>query len=120
MTINNYVEYDEFLDICKLTKIDEITKRSSLGYSLLVEENGFNLSGGERQRIMLARALLKKAEIYIFDESLSQIDVEKERDILMKIFKKFKSKTFIVISHRFDNSDLYNRMLELKDGKLIA
>ena len=48
--------------------------------SFMIEENGFNLSGGERQRIMLARALIKKAEIYIFDESLSQIDIKKERE----------------------------------------
>ena len=68
---------------------------------------------------MLGRALLKKAEIYIFDESLSQIDVPKERIILKEIFKKYKTKTFIVISHRSDNADLYDRKLELKDGKLI-
>ena len=102
-----------------MVKIDEIMDRSPLGSSLLIEENGFNLSGGERQRIMLGRALLKNAEIYIFDESLSQIDVKKEREILKGIFKKYKNKTFIVISHRFDNSDLYSRKLELKGGKLI-
>ena len=119
VTIKNYVDYDSFLDICKMVKIDEIMDRSPLGSSLLIEENGFNLSGGERQRIMLGRALLKNAEIYIFDESLSQIDVKKEREILKGIFKKYKNKTFIVISHRFDNSDLYSRKLELKGGKLI-
>ncbi len=119
VTVANYVDYDTFLDICKITKIDEIIARSNLGASLLIEENGFNLSGGERQRIMLGRALLKKAEIYIFDESLSQIDIKKERQILKDIFKKYKDKTFIVISHRFDNADLYNKKIELKDGKII-
>ncbi len=119
VTINRYVDYDEFLNVCKITKIEEIMDRNNLGSSLMIEENGFNLSGGERQRIMLGRALLKKAEIYIFDESLSQIDVPKERIILKEIFKKYKTKTFIVVSHRSDNADLYDRKLELKDGKLI-
>ena len=68
---------------------------------------------------MLARALVKDAEIYIFDESLSQIDVTKEREILKNLFKKYKNKTFIIISHRFDNSDLYDRKIQLKSGKLI-
>ncbi len=119
VTLNNYLDYDAFLEICRITKSDEIIDRTSLGSSLLIEENGFNLSGGERQRIMLARALAKQSEIYIFDESLSQIDIKKEREILKEMFKKYKNKTFIVISHRQENADLYNRQLELKDGKLI-
>lgn len=119
VTINRYIDYDEFLSICKITKTDEIIDNNAFAASLMIEENGFNLSGGERQRIMLARALVKNAEIYIFDESLSQIDVEKERMILKEMFKKYKNKTFIVISHRNDNSDLYNRKIEIKKGKII-
>lgn len=120
VTINRYIDFDEFLDICKITKVNEIMDKSSFSSSLMIEENGFNLSGGERQRIMLARALVKNSEIYIFDESLSQIDISKEREILKDIFKKYKNKTFIVISHRFDNSDLYNKKLEVKKGKIIG
>jgi len=119
VTINRYIDYDEFLNICKMTKVNEIIDKSPFGSSFMIEENGFNLSGGERQRIMLARALVKNAEIYIFDESLSQIDIEKERQILKDLFKKYKHKTFIIISHRFDNSDLYDHKIELKSGKLI-
>lgn len=119
VTINRYVDYDEFLNVCKITKVNEIMDKSPFNSSFMIEENGFNLSGGERQRIMLARSLIKNAEIYIFDESLSQIDVTKEREILKELFKKYKNKTFIIISHRFDNSDLYDRKIELKDGKII-
>ena len=82
----------------------------------MVEENGFNFSGGERQRIVLARTLLKDSDIYIFDESLSQIDVEKERIILKNIFKYLKDKTIIVVSHRFNNSDLFDKVLKLENG----
>ena len=119
VTINRYIDYDEFLNICKITKVDEIMNKTPFNSSFLIEENGFNISGGERQRIMLARALVKDAEIYIFDESLSQIDETKEREILKDLFKKYKNKTFIIISHRFDNSDLYDRKIQLKSGKLI-
>ena len=119
VTINRYIDYDEFLNICKITKVNEIMDKTPFNSSFMIEENGFNLSGGERQRIMLARALVKNAEIYIFDESLSQIDVTKEREILKEMFKKYKNKTFIIISHRFDNCDLYDRKIELKSGKII-
>ncbi len=83
---------------------------------MLIENNGSNLSGGEKQRILLARALVKKSDIYIFDESLSAIDIKNERLILKNIFKRLKNKTIIVISHRFNNKDLYQRYVLINKG----
>ena len=120
VTIEKYIDYDEFLKICSITKVDEIINKHPIGASFVIEENGFNLSGGERQRIALARSLVKDSEIYIFDESLSQIDVEKERIILSNIFKEYSDKTFLIISHRLDNSDLYDKRFDLKDGMLFV
>ena len=79
----------------------------------MIEENGFNLSGGEKQRIVLARTLLKKADIYIFDEALNAIDVQRERMILHNVFKYLNGKTIIVISHRFNNEDLFDQKINL-------
>lgn len=110
------IEYDEFLKVSKLSLLEEIIEHKSLSYDTLLEENGFNLSGGERQRILLARTLLKKANIYIFDESLSEIDVERERIILKKLFTLYKDKTILVISHRFDNQDLFDQKIKIEKG----
>lgn len=109
--------YQDFLDICSLCMVDEIIENHPLKYHMLLEENGFNISGGERQRILLARAMLKDANIYIFDESLNEIDVDRERKILKNMFDKYPDKTFIIISHRYHNNDLFNRKLEMKDGR---
>ena len=116
VTIDHYIDYDKFLEICNITKVVDVMNKNPLGASFIIEENGFNLSGGERQRIVLARSLVQNSEIYIFDESLSQIDIDNERIILKNIFSKYKDKTFLVISHRLDNSDLYDKHLILKDG----
>ena len=89
---------------------------SNLGFNMLIEENGFNLSGGEKERIVLARTLLKKFNILIIDEGLSQVDVNMERRILKNIFNKFKDKTIIVISHRLDNLDLFNKLVKIEKG----
>ena len=105
----------KLLDICKICCVDEIID-SNLGYNMLIEENGFNLSGGERQRIMLARTLLKDFNILIIDEGLSQVDVNMERKILKNIFKYFKDKTIIVISHRLDNLDLFDNLVKFENG----
>ena len=83
---------------------------------MLIENDGSNLSGGERQRILLARALVKQSDIYIFDESLSAIDIKNERYILKDLFNYLKNKTVIVISHRFNNRDLYQQFVLLDKG----
>ena len=90
-----------------------------LEYDTLIEENGFNLSNGERQRIILARSLFRKSNIYIFDEAFSGIDINKEKKILENMFDYLKDKTIIVISHRFNNKKLFNRVLKLEGGKII-
>lgn len=113
--LNREYDYDDFLDIAKITKIDEIVKDNILSYEMPLEENGFNISGGERQRIILARALINKSNVYIFDEALSQVDIKKEREILKKLFEHLKGKTVIYISHRFDNSDLFNRRIDMEN-----
>ena len=56
--------------------------------------------------------------IYIFDEALSQIDIEREEKILKNIFSYLKDKIIIVISHRYDNKGLFNRIIRLKDGEI--
>ncbi len=107
------------LDLGKLCYVDEIVTTKKEGYQFPLEENGQNLSGGERDRILIARALWKQASIYIFDESFSELDVYKERLILENIFTMFPDKTFIVISHRESNQDLFTRKMKVKEGMIF-
>jgi len=122
-TLYNNLIFDDsnksiLLDITRMCHVDEIID-NNLGFNMLIEENGFNLSGGERQRIMLARALLKKFNILIIDEGLNQVDINLERKILKNIFKYFKDKTIIVISHRLDNLDLFDNLIEIEKGVVV-
>lgn len=116
IVLDKQVDYNDFLDIAKLCMVDEFTNNSIMAYDMLLEENGFNLSGGQRQRIILARALLKKANIYILDESLNEVDIKKERQILKNIFNTYQDKTFIIISHRFHNQNLFNKKYRIDSG----
>lgn len=106
---------EEILNITKILEFNEILN-NDLGLNYLIEENGFNLSGGQRQRIVLARAFLKNSDIVLIDEGLSQIDVELERKILKNLFLKYKEKTIIIISHRLENLDLYDRTFKMSNG----
>lgn len=107
---------EEFIDICRLTCVDEIINNNILSYNFMLEENGVNISGGQRQRIILARSLLKKSNIILIDEGLNEIDINLERKILKNIFEYYKDKIFIIVSHRLDNMDLYDEVIKLDNG----
>ncbi len=117
ITLGRSIKYQNFLDIANNLFIDEIVKNSSLGYNYVVENNGENISGGERERIIVARSILQKANIYIYDESFGEIDIMKERKMLNYLFKRYANKTMIVISHRFSNEDLFDRKIKVGDDK---
>lgn len=118
--LNREISEIDYLNICKILHIDDIIKDNVLGYDYLIEENGINISGGQRQRIILARGLLKSSKIIMIDEGLNQIDIKLEREILQDIFTYFHNKTFIIVSHRRDNNDLYNRIIKIKDGEVYS
>lgn len=117
LKIDKNITEEQIIEISKKCFIDEFL--NDLGLNMLIEENGYNLSGGQRQRIILARALLKNFEVLIIDEGLSQMDINLERKILKNLFKMYENKMIIVISHRLDNMDLYDRVIEFKNGEIV-
>ena len=118
LTLGRDVDDEVLNNICKITRVEEIIVSRDESYDLKVEENGINFSNGERQRIILGRYLLRNSNIYIFDEAFGQIDVVKEREILIDMFKYLKDKIVIVISHRKSNVDMFDRILKLENGKV--
>ena len=106
-------------EIMRLCEIDSILNKRKINLNYVVEENGFNFSGGEKQRIILGRALQKDFKILLIDEGLNQMDVNLERRILKRLFSKYCDKTIIIVSHRLDNLDLYDRNIEIKNGKIV-
>ena len=108
----------KFLEVCKLTYVSDIIKDNILSYNFILEENGANISGGQRQRIILARALLKPSNIILIDEGLNEIDISLERKILKNIFTYCSEKLIIIISHRLDNIDLYDKVIKIDEGIL--
>ena len=77
--------------------------RGEQGLSTQLLEGASNLSGGQRQRLALARGLLRRSPVYLFDEATSNIDVESENDIMAVIWQLAKERTVLLISHRLAN-----------------
>ncbi len=101
-----YSSYDAelFKKVCEICLINDIVLKKDMRYNSLIEVDHTNISGGEAQRIVLARGLynglLKKSNIFIIDEGLSEVDKNMETVILKNLLKILKGKTFIYISHK--------------------
>lgn len=83
------------------------------GFDTMVGERGVTLSGGQKQRISIARAIISRPRILIFDDCLSAVDVETEELILRNLQKVMKDKTSIIISHRDSALRYANKIVEL-------
>lgn len=118
ITLGRNISDDEFRKVTKICHIDEIIKDKKLGYNLLLEENGFNISGGEKQRIILARTLLTSSSVLLLDESLSEVDINLERSILKEIIKEYREKTILLVTHRKNNLDLFDKLYMVADKKI--
>lgn len=97
---------------------DEFIRELERGYDTVVGEHGTRLSGGQRQRIILARAILKRAPIMVFDEATSSLDSESERIIQNALPAVIGQHTAIVIAHRLSTVVRLDRIIVLDEGKI--
>lgn len=85
-------------------------------FETILGERGITLSGGQKQRTSIARAIYKRPEILILDDSLSAVDTKTEEEILQELKGIMKDKTSILISHRISTIQNANNIIVLKDG----
>lgn len=116
---NNDVSDEEIKNICITVKADEFIRELPFGYETFLDEGGKNLSGGQRQRIAIARALLRKPELIIFDEATSNLDAVTESAIKDTIFELNKDVTCIIIAHRLSTIKNCDRIIVMDKGEII-
>lgn len=88
-------------------------------YNTKVGERGVTLSGGQKQRVSIARALIRKPQILIFDDCLSAVDTETEDVILRHLQEAVKGRSSIIISHRISSIKQADKIIVLENGSLI-
>ena len=113
-------DIQRIIDITKNLGILEFIEKLPNGFQTYLGENGSQLSGGQKQRIAIARALYKNPEILILDEATSSLDTEAEQ-IIQKTLNELKlhGKTMIVIAHRLSTIANSDKILVMKEGKII-
>ena len=103
----------------KMANISKFIENKQLKYKSNIGEGGIKLSGGQKQRIAIARALYKNSELLIFDEATSALDNKTELNLVETLRGIDKQKTILIIAHRLSTLKYCDRVLELKDGKII-
>ena len=106
-------------EAAKQSQISSFIEASPYGYDTSVGERGVQLSGGQRQRIGIARALYKQPQILFLDEATSALDTETEKAVMSVINSLGRDLTIIIIAHRLSTLACCDRVVELKNGKLI-
>jgi ATP-binding cassette subfamily B protein len=110
---------EEVYRASKLAYADNFVQELPDTYDTLVGERGVKLSGGEKQRVAIARAMLTRAPILILDEATSALDSKSEKLITKALDELMKGRTTIVIAHRLSTIRKMDRIIVLKDGKII-
>ena len=116
---NQEATYEEMMSACRMaganTFIDKLPNR----YGAFVEEGGSNFSGGEKQRLAIARALLSKSQLFVFDEATSNLDSFSEQKMHDLIFKKMKGTTSLIIAHRLSTIVNCDVICFIEKGKIL-
>ena len=110
---------DDIIKVCKLSSVHKDIVNFKNKYDTILGERGVNISGGQKQRISIARALIKKPNLLIFDDCLSAVDTETEERIINSLNNLDFSTTTIVVSHRISSVKNSDKIIVLNDGEII-
>jgi ATP-binding cassette subfamily B multidrug efflux pump len=127
-TISNNISFGSPTGTVGKPEIEEAAKQAGvydniLGFAdkfeTVVGERGITLSGGQKQRISIARAIINKPKLLIFDDCLSAVDSETEELILGNLKKEMSEKTSVIVSHRISSIKNADLILYLENGEIV-
>lgn len=110
---------EEVYDAARVACVHDVIESFENGYETIVGERGVTLSGGQKQRVAIARMLMQRAPILIFDDSMSAVDTETDASIRAALKHRRESTTTFIISHRITTLCEADKILVLEHGKLV-
>ena len=111
---------EQIKNAADIAQATEFISRTKEGFDTLVTQQGTSLSGGQKQRVAISRTILKDAEILIFDDSTSALDLKTEADLYSMLKEKYPAKTKIIIAQRIASVKDADRIIVLDNGKISA
>jgi len=111
---------DEIINCAAVAQATDFILNMKEGFETMLSEGGLNLSGGQKQRLSIARALLRKPEIYIFDDSFSALDFKTDARLRAALKKETSEATVIIVAQRVGTVMNADRIIVLDDGKIAG
>lgn len=112
--------HEEVISAAQAAQADEFIQKIPAAYEGMIAEKGASLSGGQKQRLSISRAVLKKPEILILDDSTSALDLGTEAKLRAEIDRKMNGTTLIIIAQRIQSVKSCDRIAVLDHGRLCA
>ena len=110
---------EEVEEAARLARIHDFIEGLPDGYQTIVGERGLKLSGGEKQRVAIARTMLKRPRILLFDEATSSLDSATEQEIQRSLDEVSRDRTTVVIAHRLSTVVGADEILVMAEGRII-
>lgn len=111
---------EEIIEVCKISSAHEFISKFKDGYESRIGQSGTNLSGGQKQRLSIARALIKKPEILILDDSTSAVDTATEFQIRADLKEYAEGLTTVIIAQRITSVMDADEIMVLDDGEIVG
>ena len=111
---------EEWKEAARIACADEFICKKQQGYHDAIAQGGTNLSGGQRQRMAIARAMMKKPEIYVFDDSFSALDMKTDRKLRENLKESIGDATVIMVAQRISTVTDADRILVVDDGQIVG
>ncbi len=114
----NYPSDEEIVSVAKVAGVDDFLRQHPEGYGLRLGERGEGLSGGQRQAIAIARALLSRPKVLLFDEATSAMDQAAEATLLQRLDQAIGGATVITITHKASLLQMVDKIVVMDQGRV--
>lgn len=112
--------YEEMVEAAKIAQSYDFIDSLDEKFNAPVAQGGTNFSGGQKQRLSIARAIIKKPEIYLFDDSFSALDYETDKKLREALNENMKGATVVIVAQRVSTVLNADKILFIDEGKIIA
>ncbi len=119
---NDAMTKEEMDEVCQIAQASEFIESKEEGYASLIAQGGTNVSGGQKQRLAIARALAKKPEIYVFDDSFSALDFKTDAALRKALNERVSQtqSTVLLVGQRIASIMHADQIIVLDEGKMVG
>jgi ATP-binding cassette subfamily B protein len=111
---------DEIRHAAEVAQASDFIERMQDGFDAVIAQGGTNVSGGQKQRLSIARALVRRPEIYLFDDSFSALDFKTDARLRAALKKETRESTVFIVSQRVSTVMDADQIIVLEDGRIAG